>query len=79
MSQFEEQGESAQLPKKLITGMRKCLEAGMSVEAVEASLIVMAGVQEACGIYEPRELQGRVREILRVLEGLVFLDRMKRG
>ncbi len=68
-----------QIPKRLIKGLRRCLEAGMPPAQIEASLMVMIGVHEALEVYDVEELTGRTKEILRVLKALVYLDKVKRG
>lgn len=74
-----DESDLPQLPKRLMTGLRRCLESGMSPAQIEASLLVMCGVHEALSTYNVEELTGRAGELVRVINGIVFLDKLKRG
>lgn len=64
-----------ELPMELIDGIRDCIDAGMSAEAVLGALKLIEGMHRAASAFDPVELMVRTESICRVIEGDVSRHR----
>ncbi len=75
----DEQGRrEAILPGAFLKGLRALLESGMLAEQAAALVSMTVGLREAADLFDEGELEGRVQEIVRVMEGDIRLTKQVR-